>query len=178
MSLPDEISCGYATCEGEEYYDTDDSSDICIVCKRNDESLSKSKITPRTDSESLTELDSDTEIESIDTDKTEIEDTVNNELFMRNCDACDWKGFVCQCNHCNKRSVCGNPDCCEMFILADHDLLIICMECKNEILSKLKPAKSNDYEYDRLMGELNEYEKINKQISSGNIILQPILSIF
>jgi len=177
MSLSDEISCGYATCE--EYYDTDDSSDICIACKRNDESLSKSKITPRTDSESLTEFyDSDAEIESIDSDTTEIEDTENNELFMRNCDACDWKGFVSQCNHCNKRSVCGSPDCCEMFILADHNLLIICLECKNEILSKFKPAKSNDNEYDRLMGELNDYEEMNKQISSGNIILQPILSIF
>lgn len=176
MSLPDDISCGYVTCQ--EYYDSDDSSDICIVCKRNNDE-SKSKITPRTDSESLTEFDdSDAEIESIDSNTTEIEDMENNESFMRNCDACHWKGFVCQCNHCNKRSLCGSPDCCEMFILADHNLLIICLECKNEILSKFKPAKSNDNEYDRLMGELNEYEKMNKQISSGNIILQPILSIF
>ena len=180
MSLSGEMERGYITCDEyltcDEYFERFEEEmgeETCFDYNRQESVSSistKTKITPRTDSESVTDIDSDGEMDSINTETTEPE---NMELCMEKCDECKWEGLVSKCNHCKERIVCGSPECCEMFILGDHSLMVICLKCKNDILRKLKPAKSNDEEYDCLINKLHEYEQMNTKIITENILPRP-----
>ena len=176
MSLSGEMDRGYITDEYltcDEYFERIEEKmgeEVCINYKRKKGGSSIStKITPRTDSESGTDIDSEGEMDSIN---TEITETEHMELCMEKCDECKWEGIVSKCNHCKERIVCGSPECCEMYILEDHSLLVICLKCKNDILRKLKPAKSNDVEYDCLINKLHEYEQMNTKIITENKLIQ------